>query len=188
MPKLWGWIGIGSAFAIVLFLSGCAEQQTKDVFNPSELNLCQQDSDCAEVRWDCCGCANGGRSFAINKNYVGLWEEDKATRCSNENCPNLNVCEHNQVKCISNHCTLVYVPDFSDDFNKQACDDFENADRRSSICPEDSDSGSCNYLVIVELAAQYEQQYGTTSEEFEEMISRCYLFSREQLPSFAFVV
>ena len=58
-----------------------------------ETKACRVDNDCIEVPADCCGCANGGKSQAINRKYKGYVAEKRVKECRNYACLAVYVCD-----------------------------------------------------------------------------------------------
>ncbi|MGN6103496.1 MAG: hypothetical protein ACTHU0_00080 [Kofleriaceae bacterium] len=67
---------------------------------------CQVDSDCVRTRNDCCGCARGGRDFAILASLLDPFEQ--ALECPDDPaCPDINVCGPEEPHCTWGQCRLV---------------------------------------------------------------------------------
>lgn len=67
---------------------------------------CSQNSDCAEVATDCCGCARGGADMALPVNEVAGYEQ--AMNCpTNPQCPDQNTCTPGaEPLCENGRCAL----------------------------------------------------------------------------------
>lgn len=67
---------------------------------------CGADTDCAETRADCCGCARGGADVAVPKSEVAAF--DASLMCPPDpQCPVVNTCVAGEgPRCIQGACTL----------------------------------------------------------------------------------
>jgi hypothetical protein len=68
---------------------------------------CSQDSECARVRADCCGCTLGGKDTAVPASQAAGF--DAALNCpTNPSCPGINTCAPElAARCVAGECTLV---------------------------------------------------------------------------------
>jgi hypothetical protein len=74
---------------------------------PPASRECSGDQDCARVRNDCCGCANGGKDTSIPVGQVA--SHDAALNCSaNPSCPGVDTCPPDLApRCVEGSCALV---------------------------------------------------------------------------------
>ncbi|MDB4955204.1 MAG: Antistasin family protein [Myxococcales bacterium] len=68
---------------------------------------CVADSDCARVRADCCGCANGGKDTAVPQGQATA--HDDALMCPiNPSCPSVDTCAPDLAPtCVQGSCQLI---------------------------------------------------------------------------------
>ena len=98
---------IGLVILIIAFIqmnSGTAS------LNKDRLAQCIQDSDCTLVNAGCCGCNNGGQKTAVNKYYIGYWNENLSTSCRDISCPaviSTDMSCSSEAKCLNNVCKAV---------------------------------------------------------------------------------
>lgn len=71
---------------------------------------CTMDSQCARVRDDCCGCANGGSDTAVPADTAAAY--DAALNCpTNPTCPGGDTCAPDlAARCVQGTCSLVAGP------------------------------------------------------------------------------
>jgi len=93
---------------------------------------CTVDEDCAKVKAGCCPCSAGGKSTAINKNYLDEWET--ALDCDpNTMCPMVYLCDGLALpECVDGQCELTKLPD------KKYCDTVDDC-----VCGGFDTDGSC---------------------------------------------
>lgn len=67
---------------------------------------CSNDSQCARVNADCCGCEMGGNDTSVPSSQVNAWEA--MLMCTtNPSCPGVNTCEAGLAPyCVSGECVL----------------------------------------------------------------------------------
>jgi hypothetical protein len=75
-----------------------------------DATACDSDSQCARVRDDCCGCAQGGEDTAVPTDEVAAHEA--ALMCpSTPSCPGANTCAPDLApRCVQGACELVSGP------------------------------------------------------------------------------
>ena len=103
-----GIIGI-SLCAALLLLSGC----TKQVIDIKDKTFCNTETDCTPVSCGCrcSGCGGFDYEDVVNIEYVNQWyEEHQCTKP--EICPTV-CCPQRRVSCISNHCAVEELDDYS---------------------------------------------------------------------------
>ena len=73
--------------ALLALLVACGHPGTAPVAQapPSDPKSCTVDDDCALVD-ACCGCARGGKRFALRKDAVAAHEAQRAKTCAGETC------------------------------------------------------------------------------------------------------
>jgi len=64
---------------VVAFTAGCI-QQSVDPYS------CAYDRDCAKASSGCCGCNEGGKAMAINKNFADQWNANLTKDCKDIAC------------------------------------------------------------------------------------------------------
>jgi hypothetical protein len=89
--------------------NGCLTCECAGVASAGDAE-CTNDNQCARVRDDCCGCANGGYDTAVPTSEVAA--HDAALMCpSDPMCPGGNVCAADlAARCIQGTCSLVEGP------------------------------------------------------------------------------
>ena len=93
--------------------SDCMENEFCDTSTGECINFfdCTVDEDCVKVDAGCCSCKQGGKSTAINKNYVNQWK-DKLDCQPNTMCPDVYMCNGLELPtCQDGQCQLVKIPD-----------------------------------------------------------------------------
>jgi len=74
--------------ALLALLVGCSHPPASPPTAPDppvDTKSCTADDDCALVD-ACCGCAQGGKRFAIRKDAVAAHEAQRAKQCAGEQC------------------------------------------------------------------------------------------------------
>ena len=72
-------------FALLVACGGHASAPAPAPSAPADTKSCTADDDCALVD-ACCGCAQGGKRFAIRKDAVAAHEAQRAKQCAGEQC------------------------------------------------------------------------------------------------------
>lgn len=87
----------------ILFLCFLLNACSNQIDIPSEMKLCEMDTDCILIQPDCSDC----EFESINKKFINVFLENKKQYC-NENKPNLmcNSIVSGEIKCINNICIL----------------------------------------------------------------------------------
>lgn len=65
---------------------------------------CEQNEDCVETSRECCTCAAGGRQSAINKLYLGQWNDLLADQCADRVCAGSSQCAYGLAVCEHGYC------------------------------------------------------------------------------------
>jgi len=93
---------------VILIVALQMNSPQADVDN-SHMSDCLQDSECVLVNANCCGCDNNGTKTAINKYYIGYWNERLYQRCANAYCPRVvsedSTCSA-EAKCLKTKCVV----------------------------------------------------------------------------------
>jgi len=99
-------VGFISLLVVFLHLSS---KNTVAIGIESHINDCSYDTDCIMVNSGCCGCDGGGVKIAINKNYIGYWNEKIFRECREVSCPAMAFRDescYSTPRCVEGMCTL----------------------------------------------------------------------------------
>ena len=75
-------------------------------YDENDIYACRADSDCMAIQLNCCNCANGGYTTAINKMAKNYWTRTNLSNCSNVRCSAVaHFCSWN-AGCENHRCVL----------------------------------------------------------------------------------
>jgi hypothetical protein len=92
---------------IILIVALQMNSTKRDIADDSHISDCLQDSECVLVNANCCGCDNNGTKTAVNKYYIGYWNERLYRRCLDASCPDAasqDLTCFAEARCINNKC------------------------------------------------------------------------------------
>jgi hypothetical protein len=97
---------------IILIIAFIQMNSANALVSKDRLSQCIQDSDCTLVNAGCCGCNYGGARTAVNKYYIGYWNENLSISCKDISCPaviSTDISCSAEAKCVNNVCKAVSV-------------------------------------------------------------------------------
>jgi hypothetical protein len=77
-----------------------------DVTKNPAAYACAQSIDCVLAQQGCCGCEMGGKSVAINSNYLDDWKNRFAASCAGIACTAMYACGGLRAVCVSGTCQV----------------------------------------------------------------------------------
>jgi len=95
---------------IILIVAYIQMNSATSLVSKDRISQCTQDSDCILVNSGCCGCSYGGGKTAVNKYYIGYWNENLSISCKDISCPaviSTDMSCFSEAKCVNNICKTV---------------------------------------------------------------------------------